>query len=64
MANQTKIDRDKRAAGRLAHLRNAKFELVGFASNEKVPSITEARKMIAENKRRIAGQKPQPSVRA
>jgi hypothetical protein len=63
MANANKIDRDKKAAGRLNYLRNAKFELVGFKSNEPVPSISEARKMIGENKRRIAAQKPQPIVR-
>lgn len=63
MANQAKVDRDKRTAGRLAHLRNARFVTEGFKSNEPTPNTAEARKMIVANKRLIASQNPQPSVR-
>lgn len=47
-------------AGRLAYLRNAKFETQGFKSNERIPSVTEARKMHGANLRLINAQVPQP----
>lgn len=49
-------------ATRLSHLRNARFETAGFASNAPTPTVEAARAMAAYNARLIAGQRPQPSV--
>lgn len=56
-------NKNQAIAGRLSHLRNARFETHGFKSNEPVPSISEARKMDGYNKRLYNEQRPQPSVR-
>lgn len=48
-------------AGRLAHLRSARFVLEGFKSNEPVPSVSVARGMAGRNARMIASQTPTPS---
>ena len=53
---------DQKAAARLAHLRDEKFVTQGFGSNERIPSLTEARKMHSFNLRAINTQKPTPSV--
>jgi hypothetical protein len=53
-------NKNQAIAGRIAFLRNAKFETQGFKSNEPVPSVSEARKMHAYNVRLINSQAPQP----
>lgn len=49
-------------AGRLAYLREEKFELLGFKSSDPTPTLTQARAMHNSNLRQMAKQKPTPSV--
>lgn len=53
-------NKNQAIAGRIASLRNTKFETQGFKSNEPVPSVSEARKMHSHNVRLINSQTPQP----
>lgn len=62
-AKSNQRNKNQAIAQRLAHLRNAKFVTKGFGSNERVPTMLEARKMAGYNLRLINEQKPQPSVR-
>lgn len=57
-------NKNQAMAGRMSHLRNAKFETQGFKSNEPIPSVSEARKMHSYNLRLINSQTPQPRVSA
>lgn len=50
-------------AGRLSHLRSAKFVTQGFKSNEPTPTISAARKMAGANARLYASLTPTPSIR-
>lgn len=53
-------NKNQAMAGRIAYLRNAKFETKGFKSNEPIPSLAEARQMHAYNVRLINSQTQQP----
>ena len=63
-AKSNQQNKAKEAAKRLAHLRNARFETKGFKSNERTPTLDEARSMHGFNLRLINEQRPQPSVRS
>ena len=63
MSKDIERNKAKAVAGRLAYLRNARFETKGFASNAKVPGLAEAQAMHGANRRLIASQRPTPSVR-
>lgn len=56
--------RNREIAARLRYLRDSKFETQGFKSNEKTPSVEEARKMAGFNLRLMHGQTPTPRVSA
>ncbi len=63
-SGKSDVLRNREIAARLRYLRSEKFETQGFKSNEKTPSVEEARKMAGFNARLIAGQTPMPKVSA
>lgn len=55
-------NKNSEAAGRMKHLREAKFETSGFRSNEPTPSVDRAREMASYNLRMYAKLRPIPSA--
>lgn len=54
-ARSNEQNKAKALAGRMAYLRQYKFTLEGFGSNEPVPSLAEASAMAARNRAKMVG---------